>query len=1215
MMQKQPTITIRRSDNNSPADGGLGQDLILNTTNTNLYNSGRYSGGNGDIAVSLGRRLLSRDRTERKRGVKVRDLDTLLDSGSPPIAKATRICADEEPRQQGKFVPIPRAPSENEDDEDDVDEDELYLRLLALRSLAPDLDDEKLQEAVATDTLVDEMEELLEEADEAADAIPSDEGRIEDIPVPLPPTIDIPGSDEEKMDRYMDSVVTNSNEKNTEGAAETRDSNLSFLVQKMRKSLARQKEKEAATKPTQQTDPNASPCYTPTQSPVYHSRGSYSPEIQILGPSQPNSAASPVLLDLTDSPPCSPPFIPVLPPADLFNIDLPPDSNEATAKKSSVQPVSEHEEPKGKNSMALFLARLPGAEPLPPGDEESFHCSPPKPPSINNDPVDMELGSENEAEIQFFKDQQDPEKQKDSLFPLSVWEFGSASNEQQENRNSEIQIANNAMIFSSEREQFEAESTSIPNVQAFAKTNRRKRRGREKKKALTQPSPKKNNNISMIAKRLRRDSTKVTTNQEASDDDDDEEVMRAKLLSSMMAARMRNRKDQQLQKQLQVSPRPESEVLNGKATLPVEMPTSSTSTLMEPTKGAAVPVHKSAKPPRSLNAAAAINRTAQVQTTIDSAAKSNFIPPVKIQKQMVSKSQAIRKKTILTMKKKSFQPSIKAVPKSQNKTDALKKSSDSKKTAAKLKHPNVKKKHFPNLFTKTVIVLAPDSSDDEELGTGSRGKVPTNSRKQKKTVTAVKADKTEPSKVGKTKSVPGFGASLEQLLKEGRKQSEATISSNDSSVGVAKMKKTTPPPKPARKNLPAKSAPSKAIEPKSSMPKNLQQTPVPVQQKKVLSQRQKKLLLLTKNSKAPKLATVGNGNSSLVPKAARVRLLSSSVKHLPKADQEEYKRLKALIAKKELQKKKEAFNDRCEEDPEVLRKRLLESMGKKENEVKVSAAVTDKNNSQVVVVRKASVQVSEMTKVPLGSGLKVSIDSRGRNVQVNSEENANVMKSTTVTPVEVAAGQEHVPDEHKALLNAKEMNVIVRRKEVTADLFKLSAQLSMLIDENKKLAIAQEFRKDLLSQLAETERLLNVKEERIQQLRTSVKSSHQGITLKRSELSNIEQECKELGKQWVGIDYRVPQDGSDKIKTKLASIASNTKQLKESAPQAVKMPKPATEVITDQPSDDHLTDNYSTALAHLKTSSLQSLDPHKELCRFQLQGTCNDDQCPFQHLS
>ena len=43
--------------------------------------------------------------------------------------------------------------------------------------------------------------------------------------------------------------------------------------------------------------------------------------------------------------------------------------------------------------------------------------------SSNYEHVDMDLSCENDAEIQFFKDQIDPEKQKDAPFPPSVWQI------------------------------------------------------------------------------------------------------------------------------------------------------------------------------------------------------------------------------------------------------------------------------------------------------------------------------------------------------------------------------------------------------------------------------------------------------------------------------------------------------------------------------------------------------------------------------------------------------------------------------------------------------------------------------------------------------------------------------------------------------------------------------------------------------------------------
>ena len=39
-----------------------------------------------------------------------------------------------------------------------------------------------------------------------------------------------------------------------------------------------------------------------------------------------------------------------------------------------------------------------------------------------------------------------------------------------------------------------------------------------------------------------------------------------------------------------------------------------------------------------------------------------------------------------------------------------------------------------------------------------------------------------------------------------------------------------------------------------------------------------------------------------------------------------------------------------------------------------------------------------------------------------------------------------------------------------------------------------------------------------------------------------------------------------------------------------------------------------SVLAHLRQSEHKNkFDPHKEFCRYELQGKCNDDSCGYQH--
>jgi len=47
--------------------------------------------------------------------------------------------------------------------------------------------------------------------------------------------------------------------------------------------------------------------------------------------------------------------------------------------------------------------------------------------------------------------------------------------------------------------------------------------------------------------------------------------------------------------------------------------------------------------------------------------------------------------------------------------------------------------------------------------------------------------------------------------------------------------------------------------------------------------------------------------------------------------------------------------------------------------------------------------------------------------------------------------------------------------------------------------------------------------------------------------------------------------------------------------------------------EENIEEKKSSSLAHLSKPSVV-LDPQIELCRFDLQGRCNDKTCPYQHL-
>ena len=126
----------------------------------------------------------------------------------------------------------------------------------------------------------------------------------------------------------------------------------------------------------------SSPCYSPTQSPIYVPGSPYSPgkDFQIVDLTSPYSPCSPPPLP-PPSPPCEAPPLPPLPPQEPTSI------------------LSRH------------------GEPLPPGESED----PTSPPRHISQDMDIETETETlAAETQFFLSQQ-------KLFPASVWDFSNPS--------------------------------------------------------------------------------------------------------------------------------------------------------------------------------------------------------------------------------------------------------------------------------------------------------------------------------------------------------------------------------------------------------------------------------------------------------------------------------------------------------------------------------------------------------------------------------------------------------------------------------------------------------------------------------------------------------------------------------------------------------------------------------------------------------------------
>ena len=215
-------------------------------------------------------------------------------------------------------------------------------------------------------------------------------------------------------------------------------------------------------------------------------------------------------------------------------------------------------------------------------------------------------------------------------------------------------------------------------------------------------------------------------------------------------------------------------------------------------------------------------------------------------------------------------------------------------------------------------------------------------------------------------------------------------------------------------------------------------------------------------------------------------------------------------------------------------------------------------------------------------------------------------------------------------LQAKEAELIKVRKEMCASLFKLSAEVSQLKVENEKMETAVAFLQKLKDQVTITENIIAVKHQRIDKLKTVVRESLDNIQVRNRGMADLKKGCKAMGVSLQGPKYEPPKDGMETIKRKLSVINSSAKKVATTTTQQVPIKKPSKESPSGSESasssssssdsdsssseDEQGGQQENNSLAHLSQSSSVVLDPQIELCRFDLQGRCNDDACPYQHL-
>ena len=151
-------------------------------------------------------------------------------------------------------------------------------------------------------------------------------------------------------------------------------------------------------------------------------------------------------------------------------------------------------------------------------------------------------------------------------------------------------------------------------------------------------------------------------------------------------------------------------------------------------------------------------------------------------------------------------------------------------------------------------------------------------------------------------------------------------------------------------------------------------------------------------------------------------------------------------------------------------------------------------------------------------------------------------KERKTSPVVVSKGCDGVGSgvtgegEEERLTNA-ENDVVRIRKTMESSLFKLSAYMSQLKNENIGLENAQEYARELRRQLAETETLVAERQDKVESLRDVIRKSREEVTSCRENLLAREDECRDYGRRVRGARYNPPAVGADNISRKLAQIA------------------------------------------------------------------------------
>ena len=289
-----------------------------------------------------------------------------------------------------------------------------------------------------------------------------------------------------------------------------------------------------------------------------------------------------------------------------------------------------------------------------------------------------------------------------------------------------------------------------------------------------------------------------------------------------------------------------------------------------------------------------------------------------------------------------------------------------------------------------------------------------------------------------------------------------------------------------------------------------------------------------KTSSLQKLPVLNKQKTSTPSKASNISLVpDASAKGLaetPNAVNDDKTEPHDIAEKKKLKTAEET-----EDDEEALRQSLLRDLEKKSSLKTAETTVVGKINTK----ESLTVQISgnrRNVSVPGSPGKnKASVvkksfgksDVRNKNGRLTPslEEIEKLSEKTTeLKPVEGIS-----TDEIKHLKET-EQTVIFVRKNLSSVLYKLSAQMSQLQKQSIELEGAVNYAAELRNQLRETEQLVKLREEKVENLREVIRNSHQEVTVFKEKMLRDEKHCEELGGEVYGSDYTLPPQGAQNIR-------------------------------------------------------------------------------------